>query len=1634
MTRKLVSFLCCFLPVSAVAAVIDSGSGVNYDEFGLVLSGDVFVGVATPGTPDPNNLYITTGTTSSFSMQSLGDIDVGGELQISSGRGLTIVANKAANPTAIIDVGFGGAIENFGTLKIGYSGSGSLASVIGMPSEGVRNFSAGAVDNKLGGTLIVNVSNDITINGLVNNGAALLIGNDLVSADTVQNLNAAATMDIVLAGDMDITGNLENHGAWLGVNANDVTISGGMNNAGSSMKLLVNNLSVMGGEFVNVGDFTAVVTGDTYLKNGFNISTMALSGTFSLHTGTLDFGISQALSNHLNLFELIVDSGDVTFSGISNDAGAEIYLQAPELYTGSVKNEGIMNISATDNNSTPNGIIVINEGLTNSAGAVATIVSANELSVNGGTSNAGDLTLNGIDVNLGSVANSGNSLKILGRTDIGTVTVNGGLVNDGNEIRIEGREITVTGQLRNNGTGVINVVGSDYSANAISLGSISAAGGRINLDSKIGDISVVGTVVVDGGSLNFSANTHNLSAGGSITIGNNLTASNVAATGVGNVNVSAAGVQKFMLHSDTGIYVGGSVYSVGGGTSQILNLDSVIMDIAGNVTAANSGMLIFGDNRVGTLTVLGDLRSYNGGVIDLDVSNANLRSLSNAAGVFSSDGKIIARGDFINVSNIIDIKSGIKFINGADDNLRGLIIKDTDKMTIEATNAGIDVNVAGGISVASGKELVLKTKNQANISGEVNIAGTSSTDGILRVIAESSATFANTILNSGIITVNAHGITTANITNNAVGTLDLISTDNVNVGMVQNSGSLTLNGLLVTARSVETDNGWINVITNLFKSDDLSITGGFVNMNTSSIDVIGDISVAGNVVQGGATGMLNLLKNNTIVTSENLRIGGDLIAVGNKGTYDIDELVNVTGSIIVLNDADVSVESDKIITGGINNASLLKLTADYASLGDVVNSGALDIYSGTNNDLMVDSITTTDGFIRLYGSGLRSSGTIKLSGDLSQSKPYDDIGDLRIMTAGDYSIKTTKLDVDGDIYGDYLKISEYDTTNWLTVDVGGSITGGANFFGLKSMTVGGLFRFENDSMINAVILPKSGQNYWSSVSLVEDGTLGQITNSSSGEPLISINGNFVSAVDTFGNGLNGVNLDGGQIGITIFDTIDQGTAIWLLQANEIKMEAGAQKLRNLFVKFCNADGSSCYNYLDSFGAHNGSETGDDLPIYLSMRDADGDGEPDSLYVVFDPRFGGPVKMFKIQPIVDYEPDSTSGEYYTAGAIDNLIEDGLKKNLWSDTSPIEVVPLIFKNTIMEDFGKELYVRMEQYLLNMDGSSLARFSRVFQPRELDQIVGSISLNEYTNSRDLERHLVDEFIWNRHRNLEKFWIDADLGTIRQNSDDMVIKSNRFSIFGGYDWQKSETLIMGLSVRASQTTGNNSDIVDVKYKLADPILANVNLDVTNTNIGFGGYFMQTLDTKSRMYGNLFFDLHMLNVSRDQAFIGATIEGSGNAISVVSEWGYLHDWLNQYIVGNLYARAGYNFGFTINESAGRDEYMNLQSDGFFILTPGYSLTAQKRIYPSSWLQVRPHASIGVEYNVLGVPDMAQFKFAQASKFSDYAVNIDPLWTNIGGGIEVLSASGWQMSLGYRYQFNPEIQMHDIRLGGSYRF
>ena len=841
--------------------------------------------------------------------------------------------------------------------------------------------------------------------------------------------------------------------------------------------------------------------------------------------------------------------------------------------------------------------------------------------------------------------------------------------------------------------------------------------------------------------------------------------------------------------------------------------------------------------------------------------------------------------------------------------------------------------------------------------------------------------------------------------------------------------------------------------------------GTVANINSASVNVDTEINVAGDIVNGGTGGMLNT--SATSIFANDLTAGGISVMSGNV-TYDVETNVSVGGDIVVAQGAGVLFDVEQSMSAGdFTNAGNTTVLAgreiefaDFAS-----NSGSVVLDSGAGLVYAYDFLVS-DSKIVLSGAGVSVENDLTADVALYQGDEdakFNVKPDNYEITAGKVDvaginqngkllINSSDINIAGDIVASDLQFvaqkADNGQTIWQNIVIDGNVSGNVDFIGVEKMTInnGGNYVFSPDGMINAAILPNAPGamnttdiNYWADIDFIDGGSLGQIINPTgdNARALVDIAGTFTAGAvyDDSSLTLGGGALSGGEIGITLHDTIDYGSAIWFLHAdNGIQNASPLELVRNLDVRYCNADGSICYNYLDSLNSNNAS--GEDMPAYISVRDSNADGVLDDMYIVFDPRFDEPVLLngLKLQTIVERTNDYTSGEYASAGALDNLIAAQLERMQFHNKTPIEVLPLIFQDTNLEAMAQELYLRMEEYTNSTNGVALTNFSRLFQAREMEQLVGGMVLNEHTSFRSFEDYMFNEFIWNRNRALKKAWVDVDYGMFLQNVDGGErTDGHRFSVAGGFDWQQSNTLVLGLTGRVSHISSDLVDSINLGYGKDTVIPGRVHSDVSDTNVALGGYFMKILDEEFRMYGNLFADIHLLEVERTQNFVDE-ITGDATAFSLISEWGLMHDILNQYIVGNLYARAGYNFGFDMTEKSGGADYMDMQADGYFMLTPGYSLTAQKRIYPSAWFQIRPYASVGVEYDLFGAPDDIKYKFAIADSWTKYGVDMNPLWANIGAGVEMLSANGLQFGLDYRYQYNDAMQLHNIKASLSYRF
>lgn len=1559
-----------------------------------------------------------------------------------------------------------GNVASTGTIQNAAGGNMTITSAGTFGVTGNLENSGGAATNP---TMTVNV-------GPANNRQAMTVGG------TMKNDNVSGNLS-VFAGSLNVSGGSTAEASF--VNSGTATfVVNGMASFANGFDL--SNMVASSKLTMTVGGL-ALGTGAGGVLNGIandkSVVDIAVTNTAlnigAISNGTLNGGVSNANAN-------------LTLSGVGDVDVASVYNYGTLLDTSGLYS---LKISSTA------GDVTVAGGIFGAAGTKTIISAADTLDVGADISNFGTMTLSGKNVELAGVANgdentAGGTLNVYGSTAAGgSVIVDGSVVNTNNgTTNINAADITVTGAISND-SGTLNVSGGT-SASELSAGSILVSGGTVNLNSWGGGIET-GGMTVSGGVLKFDNSVHSLASSGAIDIGGNVYLANAGAavTNNGDVYITALGGNVDFASSST-LTIGGGIVATAAGT-HMATFDGSEISVNGATTnggdfgvdAQNGGYVVFGTDATSSLDVVNGLRATNGGTIEIYSGNATAATLLETK-TGNVGGKFIMHGaSFTADTGAIQIADGIVY---GSDATYGMVIDGSVsafELSNNATGNTSDITVGGGITTNSGNTLTMNSAKNLSVTGAINVNG-----GLVANAADGDATFNNTMTvgaannTSASANVSAQSITIAGLSNYGTSEFTTSNGDFESTGAVSSSGALTITSSddVVVGGALSVSNGTADISATNVNLNSLSLTGGATTIAAGTLlSVTNAANITGNVVQGTAAEVLAedaalKLVNVPTISAKSLTItNGGFIAKSGTANYTITNAADLGTGLNIASNTNVTITSTagSIISAGdfVNNGTLsLIATANNAtiSLGDVTNNSVLTI--NTNGLLSATSFATganaktsiTSDGMNLTGESTSSNKALDIAKTLYQNKTGDLAnGDFNVI-GNNYTISasgvhvggitqngnstmlinTSDLTVDNSINAtDLTIVAQNDTSGnpiWSDINVGGNVSGGVKIYGLKHMVVNGNYTFDKNSLLDVAAL--SGEDYWATVSLNDDNTLGQIVNDNNDpvNALIYVDKQFVANVSAadIGGDIYDNPLVAPEIGVNLHKAVNPGSAIWFVYADDGLNEL-ANKIRNLKVNFCNNDGSICFNYFDTLAANSdqimnsdNDGTTNDLPIYLSVRDYNRDGVNDSIYIVFDPRFGGPVSVFDTESIVERVDDSTDGEVSAANALDNMVAGQLRKKGFDTDSPIETIPVVFEGTNLSELANELYNRMEDYVVYHDGTPLARLARLVQPREIEQVAGSIVLNEHTSFRDFEDHMFDEFIWNRNRNLNKVWFDADFGFVRQNvSDDKVVNGNRFNITAGFDFQSSTKTVLGLMARVSRTVGENSDTIDLSYKPGETIAGHNKVDVADTNIGFGGYLMHALGFKSRVYGNAMLDVHLLNVSREQNYVD-DITGLGTSVSLISEWGLMHDWLNQYIVGNLYTRFGYNFGFSLKENASGDEYMHLKSDGYFILTPGYSLIAQKRIYTSPWFQIRPYASIGVEYDVLGAPDVARYKFAPSKKYSTYDIEIDPLWANIGGGIEMLSANGLQFGLDYRYQYNNNLQLHNIRLSGSFRF
>jgi hypothetical protein len=218
MIKKLLSFVLCLAPFSAMAVtynpgtghavgedgsitglnagesiVIQSGNGIKVGVDGIVLSGNMYIGQDNLGSPT-GQLYAESTIDPTFTINSDGIINVAGSLNVYSGKNFGI--NQAT------DVSFG-SISNTGTVNIANIGTFTTGTVNSSDdfSVSATSITAGPVTSN-GGDMTFTTSDSISVTDFETGGTSGTAKINALNFRVGDIQNNVGFMDINLTGNL----------------------------------------------------------------------------------------------------------------------------------------------------------------------------------------------------------------------------------------------------------------------------------------------------------------------------------------------------------------------------------------------------------------------------------------------------------------------------------------------------------------------------------------------------------------------------------------------------------------------------------------------------------------------------------------------------------------------------------------------------------------------------------------------------------------------------------------------------------------------------------------------------------------------------------------------------------------------------------------------------------------------------------------------------------------------------------------------------------------------------------------------------------------------------------------------------------------------------------------------------------------------------------------------------------------------------------------------------------------------------------------------------------------------------------------------------------------------------------------
>jgi autotransporter-associated beta strand protein len=480
-------------------------------------------------------------------------------------------------------------------------------------------------------------------------------------------------------------------------------------------------------------------------------------------------------------------------------------------------------------------------------------------------------------------------------------------------------------------------------------------------------------------------------------------------TGANNLILSNASSSLLTLAPLAGGSGSGMSVRLGATNSTISGTGNIA--ISANITEAVAGSSIT-KTGTGTLTISGT-NSYTGGTT-VNAGILDIRSVNNNAGGAITLGDLsgtatatLTLGSSNSWNSAITVRSGssgTKTIQTTTSNTPTLTgpITLNDDLTITRGGSGgaNNMTVSGGISIASGKTLTLRTTSTSNliiqsnaISGDGSVQITSTASGLTTFSAANTYTGGTTVAQGTLVL--------------SGGSNRLLNTGSLTIGSGTTSGTLRLDGISQTVANLATSGtGTANAIVggasatatltvNLASGESTYagvIGGGGTNQNNIAFTKAGSgtLILSGNHTHAGGTtvggGVLVLSGNN--FTTGTTTVGGGTLLANRQGTGSSTGSGNVTvqsGGTLGGNGrfGAMSPQLTTIQSGGLLTAGTSLATPALLTLGNV------SFEAGSSFRATLFGTGATDISLLNVSSDVITPGNAALRLDLSALSPTD---------------------------------------------------------------------------------------------------------------------------------------------------------------------------------------------------------------------------------------------------------------------------------------------------------------------------------------------------------------------------------------------------------------------------------------------------------------------------------------------------------------------------------------------------------------------------------------------------------------------------------------------------------------------